>query len=466
MTRIVIVGGGITGLAAAWELRGRADVTLLEAGDRLGGKIETIDFAGRRVDTGPDAFIARVPFAAELCREAGLGADLSSPATGEASVWTRGRLRPLPAGLVLGVPSRLGALARSGILGPAGVARAAADLVLPRRRAASDTSVGTVVRHRLGAAAHERLVDALLGGINAGRTDDLSITAGAPQLAAIAAGHRSLIRGAAAARAAAQDAGTAGDPVFLTVPNGLDRLVRALAEGITAAGGIIRTDAPVAAIEGGGSGRYRVTCTGTETGAETIDADGVIVTTPAYATAPLLRYVAPEAAAAIEAIDYSSVALTLLAYPAAAFPRPFHGSGYLVPRVDGRLTTAVSWASSKWRHLAGDPVILRVSAGRWEDERAIALADDELAERLHAELVDATGLQAAAPDAVHVRRWGRGFPQYRVGHLDRVAGIEASLRDTAPALAVAGAACRGLGIPACVQQGRAAAVAVLESTGR
>mgnify|MGYP000636774522 CR=1 FL=1 len=116
MTRIVIVGGGITGLAAAWELRGRADVTLLEAGDRLGGKIETIDFAGRRVDTGPDAFIARVPFAAELCREAGLGADLTSPATGEASVWTRGRLRPLPAGLVLGVPSRLGALARSGIL--------------------------------------------------------------------------------------------------------------------------------------------------------------------------------------------------------------------------------------------------------------------------------------------------------------------------------------------------------------
>lgn len=448
--RIVVVGGGITGLAAAWEVRDDAEVMVFEAASRVGGKVETIDFAGRRMDTGPDAFIARVPHGLRLAGELGLGGDLVSPATGEAAVWVRDRLRTLPAGLVLGVPSALRPLARSGIVSPVGVVRAALDLVLPATSVADDIGVGHLVRRRMGAQVHERLADALLGGINAGRSEDLSIDAGAPQLAAVARRSRSLLRGLARSRA---NAPALPGPVFRSVRGGMDRMIDRLVDGLGAAGARFALGAAVEAIEPRPGGGYRVLAAGIEH-----EADGVIVTVPAPVAATLLAPLAAEAASALRSIDYSSVALTLLVYPASAFPRPYTGSGYLVPRVEGRLTTAVSWTSSKWPELARpDDIVLRVSAGRWRDERALELDDDALVSALHDELMAATGGRAAAPTSAHVRRWMAGFPQYRPGHLGLADRIDASIRAAAPALEVAGAAYRGLGLPACIDQGRTAA---------
>lgn len=427
MTRVAVVGGGIAGLAAAWYLhREGVDVTVYEADDRLGGKVSTVDFGGRRVETGPDAFLARRPEATEFCRELGLGDDLVSPANAKAYLWLRRRLRPLPTGLALGVPTDLPAVVRSGVLSARGVARAAIEPLLPSRSCDGDQSIGELVRSGFGDEVFDRLVDPLVSGINAGRADDLSAEAVTPQLAAAARSSRSLLLGLRAARPADSDA-----PVFLTVRSGLGSLVDRVAAELPD----VRTSCPVRSLD-------------------ELDADAVIIATPAFSAAELLRDIAPAAAEELHAIEYASVVLTLLSHPADGVSRSLDGSGFLVPRPEGRLITACSWASSKWPHWGQEgEVLFRVSAGRAGDDRAIRMADDELVARLHAELSEAVGLRAP-PTASVVARWPRSFPQYAVGHLDRVARIEAALP---PHIAVAGAAYRGVGIPACIASGRAAA---------
>ena len=423
---IHVVGGGIAGLSAAWFLERRGfEVELHEADDRLGGKIRTGDVEGRPVELGPDAFLARVHDAIELCRALGLGDELIAPATGSAHLLLGGRLRPLPEGLVLGVPSDVVAVARSGVISNLGLLRAAAEPFLPGRPLRRDASVGAVVRNRFGPEVFEKLVDPLVSGINAGRADELSIDATTPQLSALARRERSLLVAARRARKAAP----AGGPVFLTVRSGLQRLVDALAGELR---GKVHLGSPVTSLADLGG-------------------DGVVIATPAFAAADLL-----EGAAADELADipYASVALTVLTYPIGAVRRHLDGSGFLVPRSEGRLMTACSWGSSKWPHWAGpDRVVLRVSAGRSDDERALELDDAELGARLHGEVAEVLNI-TGEPDQVIVTRWPRSFPQYAVGHLDRVARIEAALP---PNVALAGAALRGVGIPACIASGRAAA---------
>ncbi|MGH9225804.1 MAG: protoporphyrinogen oxidase [Acidimicrobiales bacterium] len=424
---VAVVGGGITGLATAWFLRqAGATVTLYEAGERLGGKIQTGDLDGVPVALGPDTFLARVPWAVDLCRDLGLGDELVAPATGKAYVWTRGRLRPLPAGTVLGVPARLGPLARTGIVSPLGMARAGLDLVLPRPRLGHDPSVADVVGARFGAEVVDRLVEPLIGGIHAGRADRLSLASVAPQVAEPAAASRSLMRGLLEAPQ------EPGGPLFLGLRGGLGRLVDRLAERLD--GVDVRLGSPVSELPAG----------------------PVVVTVPAPAAASLL----PAAAGDLRAIEYASVATVTLAYLFDALPGSLDGSGFLVPRVDGRLTTACTWLTSKWPELAASGrVLLRASAGCMGDDRAMALDDATLAARLHAELADAMGLRREPEEAL-VTRWPLSFPQYDVGHAARVARIEAALPS---GVFVAGAAYRGVGIAACVQQARQAAAAVLAS---
>jgi oxygen-dependent protoporphyrinogen oxidase len=228
MTDVVVVGGGITGLATAWYLR-QADpdlsVALLEASDRLGGKIETTEWMGVPLEAGPDTFLARVPAAVDLCHQLGLGEDLVAPATWRAYVWTRGRLRPLPEGHVLGVPGRLGALARSGVVSRPGLARAGLDLVLPRHRFSDDPSVAEVVGARFGREVVDRLVDPLLGGIHAGTTERLSLASVAPAVAEVASRSRSLLLGLRG-RVAQPPSG----PLFLSLRGGLGRMVERLVD--------------------------------------------------------------------------------------------------------------------------------------------------------------------------------------------------------------------------------------------
>ena len=441
MTHVAVVGGGITGLAAAWELvRSGADVTLFEAGDRLGGRILTATVAGRPVDLGADAVRARAPDGLELCHELDLAAAMVHPATEGAAVWVGGGLRSLPDDTVLGAPTRLGSLARSRILSPPGLTRLALDLVRPARRprVGTDRSGRDVVAARLGAEAHDRLVEPLVGGIYAGSGDVLSVQATAPPLAAAASG-RSLVRGLRSQRRAGPPQG----PTFWSLRDGLGALVQRLEARLLSAGVGIERSTPVESIAA-------------------LGADAVVLATPAPVAASLVA-AAPQAAARLRTVDHASVALSVLVYPAAAFPAPTRGTGFLVPRTEGRLLTACSFGSAKWPHWAGPgQVVLRASAGRWRDHRALAMGDDELVEALHAELTEALGLRDSPVEA-HVVRWMDAFPQYRAGHLDRVTRIEASLARDLPTVAVAGAAMRGIGVASCIAQGRRAARQVLEA---
>lgn len=443
MSRVAVVGGGIAGLVAAWSLD-RHEVVLFESDERLGGKIRTSPFAGGPVDEGPDAFLARDGTVVAICRALGVDHRLTSPATSRAYLWDATGLRPLPAGLVLGVPTALGPLARSGIVSPLGVARAALDLVLPGRPPRGDISVADLVAPRLGRQVHQRLVEPLLGAIHAGATAELSAEVAAPQLLAAVRRHRSLVLGLRAARRSATAGGEREHTVFRSLAGGLGELVGALSAALATAGVDVRLGTAVAGLERAGTGWLIHAETG-----PAVAADAVVLAVPAGVAARLVAGVSGEAAATLAAFDHASVAVVTLAYPSDVLPRPLDGAGFLVPPGTGRLLTACSWTSAKWPGLASPELaIVRASVGRAGDERHLDLDDCELVERVHDDLVVTMGV-AGAPSEARVSRWPGAFPQYRPGHLTRVAAIEAALARDAPELALAGAAYRGIGIATC-----------------
>lgn len=445
---IAVVGAGITGLTVAHTLLREhpgTRVVVLEASDRCGGKIRTSPFAGLPVDWGADAFLARVPEAVELCRELGLEGELVTPATGRAYVWAGGAMHPFPEGVVLGVPTDLDALAASGVVTAAGVERARQDLSMPAESLEGDASVGEVVRRRVGDEVFEKLVGPLLAGVNAGDADELSIEAGAPQLAAALRGGSSLIEGLRAQRAAAA---AIDAPVFYGLRGGTQTLTDALVRSITDAGGSIRFTTPATSLTRSSAG-YVI-----ETGDGPVEADAVALTAPAPATARLLEPIDPDVAGELAQLEYASVALVALAFDTDQIGRPLDGSGFLVAEGEGLLLTACSWASSKWAHLAeGGRVVLRASAGRHHDRRALELDDGALVAALLDDLATTMSV-TGEPAEVRVTRWIDALPQFRPGHLDRVARWRARLAEAAPGLQVGGAAFDGLGIPVCVRQGR------------
>ena len=455
--RVVVVGGGVAGLATAYRLvastaPGSLSLTVLEASERLGGRIQTEQFAGRSVDAGADAILARVPQAPALLRELGLGERLISPATDRAYIWTRGALRPLPSRLLAGLPDGAGEVASCGILSRVGLLRAGLDLVLPSRAVAEDVSVGSLVRRRLGDQVFERLVDPLLGGIHAGRCDELSVRATAPQLEAAMRSGRGLIRGL---RGLAPPGGGSVPPAptFVSVKGGISGLVDALANALGSAE--LRTEAAVEAVVPGGEAPLRVLL---REGGE-LSADHVVLSLPAYAAAEVLEDSCGPAAGALREIEYASVATVLLSYAPSALAAPLEGSGFLVPQAEQRTITACTWSSSKWPGPAGDDVVLKASVGRFGAEEALALDDDQLVERVHSDLVDSMGLRES-PQAIRVRRFDSALAQYRVGHLELVARIEQEL-EALPGVSLAGASYRGVGIASCIRDAERVAAAII-----
>ena len=469
---VVVVGSGISGLTAAYLVgqagRGAVRVTVVEKGPVVGGHLRVAEVAGLPIDEGAESLLNRRPEAVELARTAGLGHDLEHPVTA-AGLWSRGVVVPLPATTLLGVPSVPADLAQ--ILDPDDVARVAAEPTVPGSPLLDDdVAVGTVVSARMGQAVTQRLVDPFLGGVYAGRADELSLRATMPDLAAALSREGSLLRAAASVRGGA--AGSAV-PVFAGIRGGVGRLPAAVA---AVSGAEIRTGTTVrrvirasgqraAAAAGAVGAVWRVEI-GPAPTPEFLDADAVIVAVPATPAARMLADVAPAAAAELAAVEYASVAIVTMAMPVNAFPERPSWSGYLVPPIDGHVTTAVTFSSVKWGWLgkaADDLVVLRASIGRHRDQANLQHEDGELVDTVLAELGQAVGVAGKPVDA-RVSRWGGALPQYAVGHVERVARVRAAV-EANPGLAVCGAVYDGVGVAACVASARRAVDHVLPSLG-
>ena len=452
--RAVVVGGGIAGLAATRRLEvvlPEAEVVLVEEGDRLGGKIGTERVDGFVIEAAPDSFLSRKPRGVGLCEELGLGKELVGrrPENERAFVRRGAALHPLPPGLTGMIPTNLEALTESALLSADGRERLAAEMDVPVRPGDDDESIASFVSRRLGREAYEAFVEPLMTGIYGGDGDQLSLEATFPQLRALELEHGSLIRGLLA-----QSPERAATPAFLTLSEGMDGLVSAVARRFERAR--VVTGVGARSVTRTGSG-HRVELGG----GEALDADAVVVGVPAFAAAELLAALDGDLAAALAEIPYASSVLVTFAFSEDDVVHPLDGYGYVVPRAEGTDVLACTWTSRKWEARAPEGAhLIRVYAGRYggreltreTDEALLALAREELT---------AIGIEAD-PILTRVQRWPRGMPQYVLGHLDRLARIDASL-EAHPGLAVAGAAYRGVGIPDCIGSGEEAADAVARS---
>jgi oxygen-dependent protoporphyrinogen oxidase len=441
--KVVVVGGGIAGLAAARELEGLgAEVVLVERTSRLGGTLRTEARDGFTLEWGPDSFLSRKPRAVGLCDELGLEDELIGRRPENARSFVRlGReLHQLPEGLTGLVPTDLRALEASTILSDDGKQRLAAEEELPPEPPGGDESLASFVIRRLGPEAYERLVEPLATGIYGGDGAQLSLQATFPQLRQLELEHGSVLRGLRA-----QSRPDATRPPFLSLRAGIGTLAHAVARELDSE---IRFGVPAVAVHAL-PGRYAV-----DLGhGVLVQADGVVLATPAFAAAKLVSALDPELADLLAGVPFASSAVISLGYSRDEVAHPLDGYGYVVPRSEGGHVLACTWTSSKWEGRAPDGnVLLRVFAGRFE-----RVSDDGLV-RLAREEVTLLGIRAE-PVLARVHRWPRGMPQYVLGHPERLERIDAAL-ERHPGLALAGAAYRGVGIPDCIASGEEAARSV------
>ncbi|CAB4904878.1 MAG: protoporphyrinogen oxidase [Actinobacteria bacterium] len=451
MSRCVVVGAGIAGLTAAYDRHRRHpedEVVVLEAGDRVGGKLGRVRLAGAWYDTGAEAVLARVPDAVGLMAE--LGLQTLAPRTTSASVVLPSGRHRLPAGTLLGVPTSAEGL--DDLLSSEGVARVRAESSLQPLHFDADRTVGGLLRERLGDEVVDRLVEPLLGGVYAGQADRLSVAATMPALAASLPRHDSVLAAAAAARDAGARsreaaAGTPDGPVFATLPEGVGSLPQALVDALPA--GTVRLRTPAHTLRRSAAG-FELTVGADR---QVIPADVVVLAVPAGKAARLLAEVAPDAVEPLEGIPYASMAVVAMAFPGQDLA---DGSGLLVPPVTGRLVKGVTISSQKWPHLDADGLLrVRSSVGRYLEEEQLQRSDEDLTAAVVAEVAELLDLDRPEPVETHLVRWGGGLPQYLVGHVDRVAQVREAVA-AVPGLAVAGAAYDGVGVPACIRSARTA----------
>jgi oxygen-dependent protoporphyrinogen oxidase len=478
--RIVIVGGGITGLAAAHAAIARARdvgrpvaVAVLEGAARFGGNLVTENESGFLLDGGPDSWVASKPQASTLARELGLADSIvgTNPATRRYYVAWRGALHPVPEGLVLGVPTRVAPLVRTRLFSWAGKARMAVEPFVPARRfdGDADESIADFAARRLGREAAERLVAPLLGGISAGDASEISVRAAFPQLVAMEETRGSLVRGmlatrrerARAASATAQPGRSQAEgSAFVSLRGGVGELVIALCGALRAGGVVLRPSAKVAAVRP--SARARGAWTVEVAGGDGLEADRVLLAVPAYAASSLLPAADDELASALGSIAYRSTATVFLGYRRGHIAHPLDGVGFVVPRAAGRPLLAGTWVSSKWDGRAPDgSVLLRVFVGGPLGEELVARDDESLVRVAQGELRALMGIDAE-PTLSRVFRFERASAQMRVGHLARMRSIHARLAGAAPGLRVAGGGYDGVGIPDCIRQGQEAGCAMVD----
>ncbi len=459
MNGIVIIGGGIAGLSAAYYATKNipeAQITLIEAADRWGGKITTdrvpFDHGQFIIEGGPDTFLATKPYATALCKELGLADRLhgTNPQKKNTYVLNNGRLLPLPDGLAMMIPTNIPAILKSGLVSWIGKARMGLDFIQPAKAVDGDESLGAFVSRRLGREAYENLIEPLMSGIYAGDGDQLSLASTFPYLRDLELRYGSLARGALQMRAKSNGKSVQGSrSAFLTPTTGLAEIVETLVDHLESQHVDLHLNTTVTSIDHLRPDGWQVTV---DTG-ELLLADGIILATPAYVSGKLLRSVDPSIASVLESIDYASTATISLAYRQGDLPRELDGYGYVIPRREGRKALACTWTSTKFPHRAPEGcALIRVFVGRagqdipWNETDLLNLAKEELKLTL--------GI-TAEPLLHRVFLWDKAMPQYNLGHPDKLKQIDAAL-DNYPSLALAGNGYRGIGIPDCIRSGELA----------
>jgi len=462
--RIAVIGAGITGLAAALKLRAlqpELDLVVYERGERTGGKIFTDRAGDFLVEAGPDAFLSSKRGAISLSHSLGLDDRMVSPRPEfrGSFVLNKGRLQPIPQGLSGLVPGELGPMVRSRLISPAGKARMALDFALPARRGVDDESLASFVSRRLGQETYERMIEPLLSGIYAGDGDRLSLAATFPQLRASEVTHGGILRGALAQKREAARRIDTPRPGFISFDGGMSVLTDRAAEAVKASGTRIVLGTSCTGIARAGGRGFELSLE-TAGGTASESFDGVVVAVPAWAAAPLLAGVSPDASNALAAIEHVSSALVAIGFPESQLTRPLNGYGYVVPRVEHRAVMAMTWISSKWQDRAPEgQALVRAFIGRAGQQDALAGDDASLVAIALCEMQEIMGL-TVTPTLTRVYRWDRGMPQYNMGHLERVRRIESSL-DRTPGIRVAGSMFRGVGIPDSIVSGETAAANIL-----
>lgn len=457
MNRILVIGGGIAGLSAAYYASKVPDtrVTLLESSECWGGKITTdrvpFDDGQFIIEGGPDTFLATKPWGVTLCKELGLSDRLhgTNPRQKNTYVLNRNRLLPLPDGLAMMIPTNIEAILRSRLVSWFGKARMGLDFVLPAKAVNGDESLGTFVSRRLGREAYENLIEPLMSGIYAGDGDQLSLASTFPYLRDLELKYGSLARGALKMRAQSNGKSVQGSrSAFLTPTTGLAEIVERLVEHLAANDVDLKLNVKARLITNHQS-HYQVEV---ETG-ETLNTDSIILATPAFVSGTLLASLDPILASELQSIPYASTATVSLAYRLADVPRDLDGYGYVIPRREGRRALACTWTSTKFPHRAPEGyALIRVFVGRagqdipWNKSDLLALAQEELNLTL--------GI-TADPLLHRVFLWDKAMPQYNLGHPETLNRIDAAL-EKHPGLALAGNGYRGIGIPDCIHSGELA----------
>lgn len=460
MRRIVVIGGGISGLAAAHrfiELNPSLDLTLVEASARLGGTLLTDEREGFLLERGPDSFISEKPEAVALAKRLGLESQLieTNPNHRRSFIVRNGRLRPVPEGFQLLAPSRIWPFLTTDIFTLVGKIRMAGDLVLPRRttNGLADESLSSFVRRRLGREALERMAQPMVGGIYTADPETLSLRATLPRFLDMERDHRSVVLAMlrkARSQKKEEKSGTSGARygLFLSFDQGMEVLVKTLARAIERCE--VRVNTRVVAIE-----RDRGWKLQTDKG-DSIEAEAICLAVPAYIAAQLLTNLNQTLAAQLAQIKYASTATINFAYRRDAIQHPLDGFGFVVPFVERRSLIACTFSSVKFPGRAPDDgVLLRAFVGGALQPEMFALEESEMLARVEGDLQELLGI-TAKPLFTEVSKWQNSMPQYEVGHLDRVASIEKSVREL-PSLTLAGNAYRGAGIPDCIRSGETAA---------
>jgi oxygen-dependent protoporphyrinogen oxidase len=474
---IIIIGGGIAGLAAAYYANKQSTIPtkimLLEQAGYWGGKLvtERVPFGESHfvIEGGPDTFVVTKPWGVKLCKELGIADRLkgTNPETKTTYILKNGNLHELPGGLTMMIPTEFGPMIRTRLLSWPAKARMGLDFLLPPASLNGDETLGAFVTRRLGRAAYENLIEPLMSGIYAGDGDKLSLQSTFPYLRDLELEHGGLVKGALALRrermskVRANDSRLSPTPgsrsIFLTPMTGLVEIVEALIHQLENSGVNLHLHTTVQKVSQGGD-RYSVHLTN----GDRITADRVILATPSFVTADLVNDFAPDLAAELRSIDYVSTATVTLAYRESDLPRPLDGYGYVIPRREGRKALACTWTSTKFPHRAPQGfALLRVFIGRagqegeitWDEDTLLRIAQEEL--RLTLDIT-------AKPLLWRIFTWEKAMPQYNLGHPERLERIERRLADH-PGLALAGNAYQGIGIPDCIHSGELAAEKILST---